>query len=266
MHQEGVLLAHDLLGDAQDRARPLIETLDQPIGGVQALDQEFAVARRTGDVAHDAGIIRTVDQDAWQRLAVHLDEPASVARGADEDVGNDGLHRRCAKDIAGFGIERADLGDHVGQIFHVRIEDPAQLAQIVGGEKIEVVQEFRDHRIVAAALLELQRQAFLERRRHDAGRIKRLQLGENAFQQDRRDAEPLGQLVGVGAHVPGVVDEVDQVGTDQALDGIGDSKLKLPRQMFPERGFVGKRRFEVGVAVVLVTGLADIAPRASCEQ
>ena len=37
--QEAVLLAHDLLGHAQDGARPLIEALDQPVGVLQAVEQ-----------------------------------------------------------------------------------------------------------------------------------------------------------------------------------------------------------------------------------
>ena len=37
--QEAVLLAHDFLGHAQNRARALIEALHQPIGVLQAFDQ-----------------------------------------------------------------------------------------------------------------------------------------------------------------------------------------------------------------------------------
>ena len=39
VHEEGVLLADDLLGDAQDRAGALIEALHQPVGGLQAFEE-----------------------------------------------------------------------------------------------------------------------------------------------------------------------------------------------------------------------------------
>ena len=41
--EKAVLLAHDFLGDAQDRARPLVEALHQPVGGLQAFEQVVAV-------------------------------------------------------------------------------------------------------------------------------------------------------------------------------------------------------------------------------
>ena len=137
-----VLLAHDLLGDAQDRAGPLVEALDQPVGGLQALDQEFAIAVTRRHVARDACIVGTVDQDARQRLAVDLDQPAAVARGPDEDVGDD----RSALASRRSTLPGLGLSVRISAIMSVRSSmsastDPAQLAQIVRGEKIEVVEE-----------------------------------------------------------------------------------------------------------------------------
>ena len=73
MGEEPVLLAHDLLGHAQDGAGALVEALHQPVGGLQALEQVALVlvgARRLG---HER-IVAAIDQHARQGVAVELDD------------------------------------------------------------------------------------------------------------------------------------------------------------------------------------------------
>ena len=62
---------------------------------------------------------------------------------------------RRAEGEARLGIERADLGDHVGEIF---IVDPAQAAQggkIALGQKVEMLDQGPHRGIEAVAFLEL---------------------------------------------------------------------------------------------------------------
>ena len=71
MCEECILLAHNLFGDAQNGARPLVETFDQPVGRLQAIDQlvvVFAVFRGLSDLRQ----ICAIDQDAGQRVAVEF--------------------------------------------------------------------------------------------------------------------------------------------------------------------------------------------------
>ncbi|MGY3077646.1 hypothetical protein ACVWZZ_004017 [Bradyrhizobium sp. LM6.10] len=77
--------------------------------------------------------------------------------------------------------------------------------------------------IVAVELAELDRQAFTQIARADAGRIEFLQHGKNVLDVLLRCAKPLGGLAEIRRQIAGLVDEVDQVLADHALRGPGES-------------------------------------------
>ena len=73
-----------------------------------------------------AGVIGLVDQHAGQHLGVQLDVPAAVGGGPHEDVGHDTARRCRRRSAAGLGIEPADLGHHVGEVFVVDAAEAPQ--------------------------------------------------------------------------------------------------------------------------------------------
>ncbi len=85
------------------------------------------------------------------------------------------------------------------------------------GEQIEMLDQRLHRGIVAVELAELDRQAFAQIARADAGRIEFLQHRENRLDVGLRSAQPLGGLAEIGRQVAGLVDEVDQVLADHAL-------------------------------------------------
>ena len=72
-------------------------------------------------------------------------------------------------------------------------------------------------RIVAIELAQLDREAFAQISRADAGRIEFLQHRENRFDVRLRRAEPLGGLAQIRRQIAGLVDEIDQILPDHAL-------------------------------------------------
>ncbi len=57
IHEEAVLLAHDLLGDFQNRPGPLIQAFHEPVRGLQAVE-EVALVPLVRRALGDAGVIR----------------------------------------------------------------------------------------------------------------------------------------------------------------------------------------------------------------
>ena len=219
VHEESVLLAHDLLGDFENRAGALIQAFHEPIRSLQTIEQIALVAlvrRRFGD----ARVIGAIDEDARQRVAIQLDVPAAVRCGADDDVRHDGLHLHGAEFQTWLRIEALDLADHVGEFVHIDADGLFQGREIAIGQMIEIGQQLRHQWIVAILILELQSQAFGERTGENSGRIERLQFAEDALDQFQRRAEPLRERFEIRRDVAGFVDEIDQVLADEALDRV----------------------------------------------
>ena len=81
MHEEGILLAHDLARHLEDGVGALVQRLHQPVGRGQAVGDEGALLIGAR-AARDAGVVAPVDQHAGQRVAVqlHVPEPARPFR------------------------------------------------------------------------------------------------------------------------------------------------------------------------------------------
>ena len=118
--------------------------------------------RPCGPPSTDAGVIGLVDQHARQRVAVELDMPAAVGRGAHEDVRHHGLRPRARRtpgrawDRAG-GSRRSCRRDP-----RRRRRRRAQRGEIALGEEVEMVDQRLHRRIEAVALAQLDREAFGE--------------------------------------------------------------------------------------------------------
>ncbi len=81
--------------------------------------------------------------------------PIAVGKRADEDVRDDGLARAHAIFQPGLRIEPLHLLNHVAEVFVRYGADALQLGEIMGAEKIEMLDQGGHGRIVAIALLQL---------------------------------------------------------------------------------------------------------------
>ena len=85
------------------------------------------------------------------------------------------------------------------------------------GQQIEMLDQRLHRGVVAVEFAELDREAFAQIPRADAGRIEFLQHGEHGLDVRLRRAEPLGGLAEIGRQIAGVVDQIDQILPDHAL-------------------------------------------------
>ena len=131
--QKGVLLAHDLGRNFQDRAGALIEGTGQPRRRLKTFGEEILFLFGFCRLRH-ARVIALIDEHARQRIGIELDIPRPVGCGPHEYVGNDRLHHPAAEGEPGLRVEAADLGDHVGQIFFIDGGDALQDAEIAFGQ------------------------------------------------------------------------------------------------------------------------------------
>ena len=97
-------------------------------------------------------------------------------------------------------------------------------------------------RIVAVAFLELDRQAFGEIARANAGRIEGLQNVEDGLDLRDAGAELFRRGGEVARQITGLVDQIDQVLTDHALHRIGDGERELFAQPVGAAWFRRRRR------------------------
>ena len=168
--EEAVLALDDLGRDLEDGARPLLEAAHQPAGAGAALRDEGAGG---GVAAAHAGGVDVVHQHARQGLGVELHRPAAVGRPADVHVRHRALHRVAREAQARLRVERAQLGQHVGDVLGVDAAARLQLAQPPARRQREVVEHRLHRRVEPVALAELQRQALPEVARADARRDRR---------------------------------------------------------------------------------------------
>ena len=107
---------------------------------------------------------------------------------------------------AGLGIVGAQLADHVGEVLVV---DPADALEVGGAalrQQVEIVDQPRHRRVVAVGGLGLQREAFGERPRADAGRVEALDDRQRLLDQRQRRAGQLGDLLERDGQIAGLVE------------------------------------------------------------
>ena len=149
--QEAVLLAHDLLGDAQDGARALVEALHQPVGALQALEQVALVLRRARGLG-DGGVVAAVDEHARQRVGVELHR-SSCRRGPGRTSTSGRTGWICTEPNfrPGLGLSRLISVIISTSSSCVDADGAAQRRQVVAAEQAQVVEQPGDLRVVAVA-------------------------------------------------------------------------------------------------------------------
>ena len=101
-----------------------------------------------------------------------------------------------AEAAAGLGVEPLDLADHVGEILVVDAAGAAQRGKIAFGEQRQIGDQRRHRRVETVALDQLQRQAFGEVARENAGRLRAsASASSTASTRASGGAEPLGDFL-----------------------------------------------------------------------
>jgi hypothetical protein len=122
------------------------------------------------------------------------------------------------------------------------------------------MRDQRRHRgVEAVALFQLNCEAFGQAARAHAGRIEVLQHAEYGFQLGERRTELFGNGPQIGGEIAGLVDGIDQVLGDHAMNRIGDRQRELFGEMIAQRRLGGDEGFEIVVAVLAAAG-ADTGP------
>ena len=137
---------------------------------------------------------------------------------------------------AGFGIERAQLGQHVGKVLPAGPQRLAQPRKIVACDHLEPGKEPRHHRVEPVFLAKLDGKAFPQIARENPHRIAALQLCKHRLDRFDRRAELFGDPRAIGNEVAALVEIVDKAPGDQPLGGVLDDQRRLPGQMIGKRG------------------------------
>ena len=214
--QEGVLLAHDLAGDLEDGAHPLVQALHQPAGLGVAVGDKGAL-RLAPCRSRDAGMVAAVQQHAGQGVGVQLHPPHAEPVLADEDVRDYRLHGLRAEGGAGPRRKRAHLGDHLAQVLVVYPAEPAQRRPVALRQQRQVVEQGLHGRIEPIALGELQRETFAYVTGEHTHGIKALQARQHAVSPLQRAAEPRGHLGGIDPQIAALVDGVEHHRSDRSV-------------------------------------------------
>ena len=98
-------------------------------------------------------------------------------------------------------------------------------------QQIEMLDQRLHRRIVAVEFAQLDREAFAQVARADAGRIEFLQHREHRLDVRLRGAEPLGGLAQIRRQIAGLVDQIDQILADHALRRRGEGHRQLLGEM-----------------------------------
>ena len=101
-------------------------------------------------------------------------------------------------------------------------------------------------RIVAVALLQLQRQAFAQVAGEHAARLEALHHRQGLLDKLERRAEQLGKRGKIAAEVAALVGHVDEMLADQPPRRIGEGERELVGQMVLQRPLLGDIGLEVG--------------------
>ena len=241
MCKKAVLLADNLAGHFQDRARPLVKRLDEPGRRRRAFGDEFLLLlahRQRGDF----GIIGLVHQHARQRFGIELDRVHAVRQLADIHIRRDRHGRVARKSSAGFRRQLAQFKQHVLDVGLVDAAHIHQRFQVVPGHERQIVEHRLHRRVHAAAVAQLQGKAFGNRARHHAGRVKALADAEHGL--DIRDvgAERFCDILERRTQVAGLVRLVDQPRGNQPVGARKACEVQLHVQVFGQRHIAGKVR------------------------
>ena len=247
--EEAVLAADDFRCHPEDGVGALIQGLDQPVGGLEPLGDEFLV-RLAARLAPDFGEVPVVDQHPGQGLGPEFDVPAAGGVGPDHDLGRDRLGDVVIEGQARLGVEGLDFLDHLGEVLGVHPADLPERREVAFGKQVEVVEKALHRRVEPVALAQLQGEAFAQRSREYSRRVELLEPPEGRFDAPEPAIEKLGDVADLAGEISGLVDHVDEVQSDHPVDGIVDIDLELGHQMIPEACLLGQELLDVVFGVV----------------
>ena len=163
--------------------------------------------------------------------------------------------------MPGARIERFDLGDHFGEILGV---NPAHLHQrrgVAGGEQRQVVEQKLHRRIEPVAIAQLQRQAFREIARENAGRVEFLHPREHALDIRPGAAQFPGGRVEIGPQIARLVELLEQMRGNDPIDRIAKIGADLFAQVFAQAARTACRPLDGRFAVIAATGPVPATPQ-----
>ena len=163
--------------------------------------------------------------------------------------------------MSGPRIERFDLGDHLGEILGI---DPAYLHQrrgVAGGEQRQVVEQKLHRRIEPVAIAQLQRQAFCEIARENAGRFEFLYPRQHALDIRSGAAQLPGGRVAIDAQIAGLVEVLEQMRGDNPIDRIAKIGADLFAQVFAQAARTACRPLDGRLTVVAAPGPVPGTPQ-----
>ena len=137
------------------------------------------------------------------------------------------------------------------------------------GDESEVLDHRLHRRVVAAALLQLQGEAFRNGPGHDAGRLEALADFQYRLDIGNVGAQRLGYVLDGCPQVAGLVGLVDQACGDQPVGIRQAGEIQLRMQVFVQRQVGGKVRGKI--IIVACAAAADAGPvglgrRAGCAR
>ena len=206
-------------------------------------------------------VISRVDEHAWQGLGVEFDLKSAARIVSDENVRHDRLDWLGAEFEARLRVELLDLGDYFGKVFGGNLCDAHQLRCVALRKELEIADHCGHRRIESVFLFELKGEALAQAPRADARRIEALDHRQHALDDLRRNNEELGGCRDVPVHITGVVDQIDQIGADQAVARVDAGDLQLFSQMVVQIGSARQGRFQRHRVFVVETPAARICIR-----
>ncbi len=226
-----------------------MQGFDQPVGRLELL-ADIVLVVLVGDLRCHHGVIGLIDQHLGQGVGVQFNQPATARIGPDEDIRDHRLGGRHVEAGRRFRIKRAQIGDHVAEVFLIDAADLAQLGKLTGREQVEIVEQGLHRRIKPVAINQLQTQALGQVAGEDAGRIEPLQLHQHRIDHIRAAAELFAQLTEIRLDIAGAVEAVEQGKGDDPLGGIGDLERYLCCQMLTQirRTAVARLQFQLVIA------------------
>ncbi len=216
--------------DLEQRLIANLEAAYQPARLLQLRSQHGMVA-----TAAQQSRVLLVDRQARHTGRADLNQPAVVDL-ADEDVRNDIFCSSRADREARLRITALDQGESIVELFFCRTQVPAQRAQTLARDQIEVIRRQLDRKLEPRGcfveLTQLQNDAFGNRTRAYARRIKPLDESERFLHLVHRETglgiEAADNILEIRLEVTVIVDRVDDSLTNDRLAGREVLHLELP--------------------------------------
>ena len=262
MFEKPRLLFDQLARHLDDRPRPLVEGLEQPVGAVDTFIEK--ACRRLGRTGFENGVIIAVDQQLGQCRLVELDNPGAVTAAPYEYIGNHGSRTFAAIAQPRFWFIAAQLANHVGDVFAIDAAGADEAVDIAARHHFEIVEQHCHCRIVAIGFARLDGETFGQAACADTDGIEPMNPRQNCGSRGGCHAETFGNRIDSFAKVTGFVDQIDDMASDDQFGTI-EGGAGLRGQHIRERGIGSCKAVEIDMFVTAAAGRrAPIGTVARC--